>query len=405
MGLFFNKKEVYSPTLLGGIIIVGIFFLGSFILLKLTYPFLAQNTTPVSKILVVEGWLPDSGLKNAIDYYRSNSYEYMILTGVPITQWTHSSPFSNMADASKETMRRYYFRDTIYTATIPNTILRDRTYATAVALKMTFEEWDSKVGSFDLYSMGAHSRRSYLMFRKAFPAMKIGLIADTDLSFEPKSWYKTSRGFRIVFSELISYFYSRLFFYPAESEFRKSIIEGRYIDNIISSRFEKDRYFEDTLTSPLNKSEVEKFRGLDYFDVDTNYRFDATFVVDTSELSFKMPTTTDRQPVYRKYGTLSFTLNDTSYKLSAYQNLDLLLNKPDYRGLFIPFKDLSNGNLTYGGGRYLDIDIPQSDRITLDFNKVYNPYCAYDERWSCPLPPAENYLKTSILAGEKKYFH
>jgi uncharacterized protein len=405
MGLFFKKKEVYSPTLLGGILIVGIILLGSFILLKLTYPFLAQNTAATSKVLVVEGWLPDSGLKNAIDYYRSNSYEYMILTGVPITQWTHSSPFSNMADASKETMHRYYFRDTIYTATIPNTILRDRTYATAVALKMTFEEWDSKVESFDLYSMGAHSRRSYLMFRKVFPTMKIGLIADTDLSFEPKSWYKTSRGFRIVFSELISYFYSRLFFYPAESEFRKSIIEGRYIDNIISSRFEKDRYFEDTLTSPLNKSEVEKFRGLDYFDVDTNYRFDATFVVDTSELSFKMPTTTDRQPVYRKYGTLSFTLNDTSYKLSAYQNLDLLLNKPDYRGLFIPFKDLSNGNLTYGGGRYLDIDIPQSDRITLDFNKVYNPYCAYDERWSCPLPPAENYLKTSILAGEKKYFH
>lgn len=405
MGLFFHRKEVYAPTFLGVILILIIGFSISFVLLRSTYPFLAQNAKPVSKVLVVEGWLPESGLKNAIDFYRQNDYKYMVITGVPITQWTYSSPFSNMADASKESMRRFYFRDSIYTAIIPNTILRDRTYATAIALKMTFEDWETQPENFDLYSMGAHSRRSYLMFRKAFPEMKIGLIADTDLSFDPDNWYKTSRGFRIVFSELISYLYSRLFFYPDESAFRESIIKGRYIDDIISSRFEKDRYFEDTLTSPLNKSDVEKFRGIDYFDVDFNFRVDATFETDTTENPFKMPTTTERQPLYRKYGTLSFMLNDTVYHLTAFQNLDLLKNKPDYKGLFIPFKDLSNSKLTYGGGRYLDIEIPEKERTILDFNKVYNPYCAYDERWSCPLPPPENYLKTSILAGEKKYFH
>jgi uncharacterized protein len=405
MGLFFRRKEVYAPTFLGVILILLLGFSISFVLLRSTYKFLAQNAKPVSKILVVEGWIPESGLKNAINYYREHNYEHMVLTGVPITQWTYSSPFSNMADASKETMRRFYFLDSIYTATIPNTILRDRTYATAVALKMTFEEWDTQPESFDLYSMGAHSRRSYLMFRKAFPEMKIGLIADTDLSFDHENWYKTSRGFRIVFSELISFFYSRLFFFPDENEFRKSILEGRYFDEIISSRFEKDRYFEDTLTSPLKKSEIEKFRGIDYFDVDDNFRVEALFKTDTTEIPFNMPTTTERQPLYRKYGTLSFILNDTVYNLTAFQNLEILKNKPDYKGLFIPFKDLSNNVYTYGGGRYLDIEIPDSDTTILDFNKVYNPYCAYDERWSCPLPPPENYLKTAILAGEKKYFH
>jgi uncharacterized protein (DUF1684 family) len=71
--------------------------------------------------------------------------------------------------------------------------------------------------------------------------------------------------------------------------------------------------------------------------------------------------------------------------------------------LFLPFRDKTNGKTTYGAGRYLDISFPASDSIYLDFNKAYNPYCAYDDRWSCPLVPFENHLEVSILAGEKKY--
>ncbi|MBU1369169.1 MAG: DUF1684 domain-containing protein, partial [Bacteroidetes bacterium] len=119
--------------------------------------------------------------------------------------------------------------------------------------------------------------------------------------------------------------------------------------------------------------------------------------------SFRMATTTDRMPEYRKYGTLQFSKADTLLTLTAYQNLDMLKKNSTYKGLFIPFKDKTNGKLTYGGGRYLDVDIPENQTLTIDFNRAYNPYCAYDSKWSCPIPPYENHLQVSILAGEKKF--
>ncbi len=89
--------------------------------------------------------------------------------------------------------------------------------------------------------------------------------------------------------------------------------------------------------------------------------------------------------------------------LLAYQNLDLLKNKPEYRKLFVPFNDYTNGVSSYGGGRYLDIDIPAGDKTIIDFNFAYNPYCAYHDRWSCPIPPSENNLDIEVEAGVKSY--
>lgn len=399
----FKKKYISLPTIYGWFLLT---VLGAFlfwVLLNSIYPFLSGSKKAVSKTLVVEGWIPDSGIKNAVAYYRNNGYNKMIVTGVPITQWTYSSPFSNMADATKETMKRNFFKDSIVTASIPNTVLRDRTFATAVALKMEAEKSGFKLDSFDLYSMGAHARRSHLMFSKAFPNSKIGLIVDTDPSFDPAIWYKTSRGFRIVFSEFISFFYSRLFFYPKINDFEQLISNGRYLDKITADRFAKDRLFADTLTSPLTRKQIEVFEGLPYYDVKPEFLIKASFKTDTSEAAFRMQTTTERLPLYRKYGKLLFQFNDTLYSLSAFQNLDLLKTKPEYTSLFIPFKDLTNGAETYGGGRYLDIKLPENDTIMLDFNLAYNPYCAYDERWSCPLPPFENHLQTKIKAGELKF--
>lgn len=372
--------------------------------LKSIYPFLAQSKKPVSDILVVEGWLPDNGLRDAIEFYRSNGYKKMIITGIPITQWKYTSPHNNMADASAETMRRMLFRDTIYTVSIPSNIYRDRTYATAVALKMRFEEWGLPANkSFDLYSMGAHARRSWNMFKKAFPKTQIGLLVATDQSFEPETWYKTSRGFRTVFSEWISYWYTALAFFPDEQEFRMKIANGRYIDAIITHRLHKDNDFANPEKSPLSKDHLPLFEGLAYFYPNPSFRFNARFEIDTSGQAFPMPTTGSRLPLYRKYGRIYFNIGDTALVLTAFQNLDYLEANPGYKNLFIPFKDYSNGKETYEGGRYLDVDIPLSDSLTLDFNYAYNPYCAYSERWSCPIPPDENFLKVYISAGEKNF--
>ncbi|GAB1417546.1 hypothetical protein MASR2M12_03110 [Bacteroidales bacterium] len=403
MGIFFKRRLVPVPTFWGGLLILFTFFSVAYLLLRASYPFLSPTYKPVSKTLVIEGWIPESGLKEALTFYRTNHYEKMIITGVPITQWTYSSPFSNMADASAGSMRLLHFNDTIYRAIIPSTIQRDRTYSTAVSMKMQLSRWGIASDNFDLYSMGAHARRSYLMFKKAFPKSNIGLITSTDPSFDPIRWYASSRGFRTVFGEFVSYFYSLLLFHPNENQTVELIKLGEYYDTVTSHRYETDREFADSLTSPLGKSDLSKFEGLDYYPVDTAWKLKAVFVVDTTQPPFQMPTSTSRLPLYRKYGEIHFAKDGIDHKLFAYQNLDYLKKEPGHHKLFVPFSDHTNGVTTYGGGRYLDIDIPQNPVFTLDFNYAYNPYCAYHHRWSCPIPPSENSLETEVSAGVKSY--
>lgn len=97
-------------------------------------------------------------------------------------------------------------------------------------------------------------------------------------------------------------------------------------------------------------------------------------------------------PVYVKYGDLYFSINGKDFKLNVFQNQELISDPEYYNYLFLPFTDLTNGETTYSGGRYLDLRIPEGDSILLDFNKAYNPFCAYSCDYSCPIVPAENDL-------------
>ena len=176
-----------------------------------------------------------------------------------------------------------------------------------------------------------------------------------------------------------------------------------YITKMNNSRVEKDIEFSDSTRSRFNAEERASFHGLNYFEVEPDYRIEVVFNIDTSLPAFKMPTNTDRTPNYRIYGYLNFEIHDTACSLTAFQNMDYK-DHPEYGGyLFIPFSDKTNGNESYGAGRYIDIPIPSESSFVLDFNEAYNPYCAYADRWSCPLVPFENYLEISMPAGEKKY--
>jgi uncharacterized protein len=109
---------------------------------------------------------------------------------------------------------------------------------------------------------------------------------------------------------------------------------------------------------------------------------------------------------YRVYGTLHFTLNDTTITLNIYQSQSLMDTEKYRDHLFIPFTDLTTGESTYESGRYLDLDIDdiKDDAYIIDFNKAYNPYCAYVAgKYNCPLPPRENHLAVNISAGEKAF--
>lgn len=161
--------------------------------------------------------------------------------------------------------------------------------------------------------------------------------------------------------------------------------------------------YKDASTSPLKEEDRKVFEGLDFFKYDSTYVVKALFTRTENEIPFKMKTTTDRLPEYVKYGVLEFFLKDEIFQLNVYQNQDLI-KKPDYEDfLFLPFSDETNGLESYGGGRYIDLRIPESNTIIIDFNKAYNPYCAYNEKYSCPIVPRENYLKTSIYAGVKTF--
>lgn len=155
--------------------------------------------------------------------------------------------------------------------------------------------------------------------------------------------------------------------------------------------------------SPLTSDHLKEFNGLDFFEIDTSLIVEAKFVRTPYETPFIMKTTTDREPIYVKYGEAHFQLKGKTVVLNIYQNQELL-SQDEYKDyLFLPFTDLSNGDVSYGGGRFMDLRIPDEDYVTLDFNQCYNPYCAYNERYSCPIPPSENHVDLKILAGVKKF--
>ncbi len=161
--------------------------------------------------------------------------------------------------------------------------------------------------------------------------------------------------------------------------------------------------FKDASKSPLKDKDRKDFKGLDFFKFDSSYVVNATFKRTTEEKPFKMKTTTDRIALYITYGEITFTLKDESFQLNVYQDQDLLNEEGFEDYLFLPFLDDTNGEETYGAGRYIDLKIPEGDLMTIDFNTAYNPYCAYNEKYSCPIVPRENYVGIEVRAGVRSY--
>jgi len=164
---------------------------------------------------------------------------------------------------------------------------------------------------------------------------------------------------------------------------------------------ETDAEFADPEKSPLTEEMVAGFDSVARYP----YNPDFALVAEFESLSRQKPTTFETtgsiKQRYQKAGTIHFQIDSTELVLSAYRNLELM-RMPEYENqLFIPFTDASNGFGTYEGGRYLELEIPATDSLLVDFNLVYNPYCAYSDRYSCPIPPRENDLKVKILAGAK----
>jgi uncharacterized protein (DUF1684 family) len=205
-------------------------------------------------------------------------------------------------------------------------------------------------------------------------------------------------------------FYRIYFFYDMKCILRLAIF--LLICNTVQAQsFEeqtkifRNHYKEEFLTSknsPLQKDDLNHLR---FFAPDSTYRVTAVFKRIQKSRPFEMPTYSDMNKTYVKYGQLKFRLHGKKQSLTVYRSLSLQ-SLPQYRDyLFLPFKDKTNGIDSYGGGRYIDLrtgDI-KNNTVVLDFNKAYNPYCAYSEGYHCPIPPLDNHLTASIEAGEMNF--
>jgi uncharacterized protein (DUF1684 family) len=160
--------------------------------------------------------------------------------------------------------------------------------------------------------------------------------------------------------------------------------------------------FREPDRSPLTPDDRARFTGLERYAPDTRFRIKARFRAKEGA-PFGMRTTTDRTPEYVAVGVLHFKLLGVKERLTVYRNIDPG-RKPGYeQHLFVPFTDLTNGEGTYGGGRYLDLIAPLGREVEIDLNRAYNPYCAYGGRYSCPVPPLENHLQIRVEAGVKAF--
>ncbi len=182
--------------------------------------------------------------------------------------------------------------------------------------------------------------------------------------------------------------------------FNESQHDPAYSEEVLSEREEKDRFMRTSADSPFADSKDE-YAGLKYFDPDPSFRLVADLEYIKDRKMVLLGTSDGKEERYLEYAWATFNLDDVSNKLLILEVVDM----GPFRGkLFLAFGDETSGKETYGAGRYLDVNkVPGSSTITLDFNYSYNPYCAYNDTFSCPFPPAENLLKVAIRAGEKNY--
>lgn len=173
-----------------------------------------------------------------------------------------------------------------------------------------------------------------------------------------------------------------------------------WAEELRAKREEKDSFFAEHPQSPIPPEERAAFDGLSYFEPTAEYRLDATVTVHDEPDPVEMETTADTIVRYLRLVTFEFEIDGETYTLAGYRQ-----ERDDSETLFVPFRDKTTGQQTYQGGRYMELEpdreLVDGDAVQLDFNLAYTPFCAYSDTFACPLPPEENWLETTIEAGER----
>ena len=164
-------------------------------------------------------------------------------------------------------------------------------------------------------------------------------------------------------------------------------------------REKRDRFFKQDAHSPLKETDQKKFKGLLYYPIDLKYAVTGSiekYPTDPKPIYVNLPTNKEREKKYVKYGRFKFKLDNKEYILHIYRPLG-------GGELFLPFKDKTSGIETYPEGRYVNIEPMPGGKVLIDFNRAYNPFCEYNEKYTCPFAPGENWLGIEIRTGEKRF--
>ncbi len=179
------------------------------------YPFLAVNQPTGGGPLAVEGWLPDSGLQTAADEFRKDRHDTIYVTGGPLDRGSFLIKYETFAQLGAATLLQFGFSNEVVQAVPAPAVIKDRTYASAMALRKWLQEHGRQASCLEVVSAGAHARRTRLLYEEAMgPGVKVGIIAVEPQDYNPKRWWASSAGFREVTSEMIAYLYARWFFRP-----------------------------------------------------------------------------------------------------------------------------------------------------------------------------------------------
>ena len=179
------------------------------------HPFLAVNDPVRGDILVVEGWLPDYAIEKVIEVFKSGGYRKLVTTGGPLTYGSYLVAYETCPEVAASTLRKLGFDENRISVVPAPNVRKDNTYAAGLSLKAWLSDSGMEVTSVNICSMGPHSRRTRLLFEKALgDDVDVGIIALESQEYDPKAWWKTSKGVRTVIGETIAYLYARFFFWP-----------------------------------------------------------------------------------------------------------------------------------------------------------------------------------------------
>ena len=214
----FDRKERWSLSWRGRLIVASAVLLVGALVFKGVYPFLAITHRANANTLVVEGWIHEYGIRAAVKEFRSNHYEHVFATGGPVVgSGGYINDFCTSASVGAELLKKCGLPDERLQMVPSRVMDRDRTYGSAIALRNWFRDHNMAVSSIDVVTEDLHARRTRLLFQKALgDKVAVGVIAIPNPDYDAKRWWRYSAGLKEVVSEAAAYAYARLLFYPSE---------------------------------------------------------------------------------------------------------------------------------------------------------------------------------------------